>query len=92
MHDNENICILWLPNFLCRMQQWRRCPRVLVFDEEAFKEELKTDDVGMVQAWVWVGQKLLNQLNSLTAIDGHDHQPFDKILWGVVTSTFFVCC
>jgi len=30
--------------------------------------------------------------NSLAAIDGHDHQFFDKLLWGLVTSMIFVCC
>jgi len=29
-------------------------------------------------------------LNSLTAIGGHDRQFFDKLLWGLVTSTIFV--
>jgi len=28
--------------------------------------------------------------NSLTAIDAHEHQFFDKLLWGLVTSTIFV--
>jgi hypothetical protein len=34
----------------------------------------------------------LNSLNSLAAIDGHDRQFFDKLLWGLVTSTIFVRC
>ena len=29
---------------------------------------------------------------SLTAIGGHDRQFFDKLLWGLVTSTIFVRC
>ena len=31
-------------------------------------------------------------VNSLTAIDAHEHQRFDKHLWGLVISTIFVCC
>jgi len=30
--------------------------------------------------------------NSLTAIDAHERQFFDKLLWGLVTSTIFVRC
>jgi hypothetical protein len=32
-------------------------------------------------------------INSLTtAIDAHEHQFFDKLLWGLVTSTIFDLC
>jgi hypothetical protein len=31
-------------------------------------------------------------VNSLPAIDAHEHQFFDKLLWGLVTSTIFVRC
>ncbi len=31
-----------------------------------------------------------NYINSLTAIGGRDRQFFDKLLWGLVTSTIFV--
>jgi len=31
-------------------------------------------------------------INSLTAIDAHESQFFDKLLWGLVTSTIFVRC
>jgi hypothetical protein len=31
-------------------------------------------------------------VNSLTAIDAHERQFFDKLLWGLVTSTIFVGC
>jgi len=31
-------------------------------------------------------------LNSLTAIDAHERQCFDKLFWGLVTSTIFVHC
>ena len=34
----------------------------------------------------------MQALNSLTAIDAHEHQLFDKLLWGLVTSTIFVHC
>jgi len=34
--------------------------------------------------------KKMIALNSLTPIDGHDRQFFDKLLWGLVTSTIFV--
>jgi len=30
-------------------------------------------------------------INRLTAIGGHDRHLFDKLLWGLVTSTIFVC-
>jgi hypothetical protein len=33
-----------------------------------------------------------NKVNSLTAIDAHERQLFDKLLWGLVTSTIFVRC
>jgi hypothetical protein len=43
----------------------------------------------MVQAWV--GQKLLTAIvNSLPVIDAHERQFFDKLLWGLITSTIFV--
>jgi hypothetical protein len=32
------------------------------------------------------------EFNSLAAIGGHGGQFFDKLLWGLVTSTIFVCC
>ncbi len=31
-------------------------------------------------------------VTSLTAIGGHDRQFFDKLLWGLITSTVFVRC
>jgi hypothetical protein len=31
-------------------------------------------------------------VNSLPAIDAHERQLFDKLLWGLVTSTIFVRC
>jgi hypothetical protein len=31
-------------------------------------------------------------VNSLPAIDAHERQLFDKLLWGLVTSTIFVHC
>jgi hypothetical protein len=40
------------------------------------------------ETWlVWTGI-----LNSLPAIDAHERQFFDKLLWGLVTSTIFVRC
>jgi hypothetical protein len=30
--------------------------------------------------------------NSLPAIGAHERQVFDKLLWGLVTSTIFVLC
>jgi hypothetical protein len=35
---------------------------------------------------------LEDALNSLPAIDAHERQFFDKLLWGLVTSTIFVRC
>jgi len=46
----------------------------------------------------WVKQirvifvSLTRYVNSLTAIDAHERQFFDKLLWGLVTSTIFVRC
>jgi hypothetical protein len=34
--------------------------------------------------------KIVEVINSLAAIGGDDRQFFDKLLWGLVTSTFFV--
>jgi hypothetical protein len=31
-------------------------------------------------------------INSLPAIDAHERQLFDKLLWGLVTSMIFVRC
>jgi hypothetical protein len=31
-------------------------------------------------------------VNSLPAIGAHERQVFDKLLWGLVTSTMFVRC
>ena len=31
-------------------------------------------------------------INSLPAMDGHDRPLFEKLLWGLVTSTIFVRC
>ena len=31
-------------------------------------------------------------VNRITAIGAHEHQLFDKLLWGLVTSTIFVRC
>ena len=31
-------------------------------------------------------------VNSIPAIDAHERQLFDKLLWGLVTSTIFVRC
>jgi len=31
-------------------------------------------------------------INSLPAIGAHERQVFDKLLWGLVTSTIFVRC
>jgi hypothetical protein len=39
-------------------------------------------------AWIY-GQCTFN---SLPAIDAHERQFFDKLLWGSVTSTIFVRC
>jgi len=33
-----------------------------------------------------------SHLNSLPAIGAHERQLFDKLLWGLVTSTIFVRC
>jgi hypothetical protein len=35
---------------------------------------------------------LIPMVNSLTAIDAHERQLFDQLLWGLVTSTIFVRC
>jgi hypothetical protein len=35
---------------------------------------------------------LRTRVNSLPAIDAHERQLFDKLLWGLVTSTIFVRC
>jgi hypothetical protein len=32
------------------------------------------------------------EFNSLPAIDAHERQVFDKLLWGLITSTIFVRC
>jgi hypothetical protein len=36
--------------------------------------------------------RILFMLNSLTAIDGHDHQLANELLCSLVTSTIFVRC
>ena len=40
--------------------------------------------------FLWCSRSLV--INSLTAIDAHERQLFDKLLWGLVTSTIFVRC
>ncbi len=34
----------------------------------------------------------LTEFNRMTAIGTHERQVFDKLLWGLVTSTIFVRC
>jgi hypothetical protein len=38
------------------------------------------------------GTKSKKVINSLPAIDAHERQLFDMLLWGLVTSTIFVHC
>jgi hypothetical protein len=41
-------------------------------------------------AMVRVRKKTFLAFNSSAAIGGHDRQFFDKLLWGLITSTIFV--
>jgi hypothetical protein len=43
-----------------------------------------------IQQWSYFQNNPVVFLNSLPAIDAHEHQFFDKLLWGLVTSTIFV--
>jgi len=41
----------------------------------------------MIFDWSWP-----NAINSLPAIGAHERQVFEKLLWGLVSSTIFVRC
>jgi hypothetical protein len=49
----------------------------------------------MASVFMYWGHRLKISIalkNSLSAIDAHEHQVFDKLLWELVTSTIFVRC
>jgi hypothetical protein len=53
-------------------------------------------NVGVNAKWISTTKNVIadkiSRLNRTAAIGAHERQVFDKLLWGLVTSTIFVRC